>query len=135
MPRPPTPSSRESCARSASTRSSTSRCPPTWSSRDETGRQVKLGDYFGKNPVILNLVYFECPMLCSQVTNGLVQSMRLLSLSAGKDFTVLTVSFDPRETAGLSMAKRAGYLEGLRQGGRRGRLALPDGRRGEHPQR
>jgi protein SCO1 len=85
---------------------------------DETGKQVKLGDYFGKNPVILNLVYFECPMLCSQVTNGLVQSMRLLSLSAGQDFTVLTVSFDPRETAGLSMAKRAGYLKAYgREGG------------------
>jgi protein SCO1/2 len=78
---------------------------------DQDGRQVRIGDYFGKTPVILNLVYFECPMLCTQVTNGLVQSMRLLSLSAGSDYTVLTVSFDPRETAGLSMAKRNGYLK------------------------
>lgn len=77
---------------------------------DENGRRVKLAEYFGKKPVILNPVYFECPMLCSQVTNALVTSMKMISLDVGKDFNVLTVSFDPRETATLAAPKRLNYL-------------------------
>lgn len=81
--------------------------------RDENNKPVQLKDYYGKKPIILNLVYFECPMLCSQVTNGLVNSLKMISLSPGKDFTILTVSFDPRETATLAAPKRLNYLGSL----------------------
>jgi protein SCO1/2 len=80
--------------------------------RDQSGKTVKLGDYFqdGK-PAILTLVYYECPMLCNMVLNGLSSSLQLMKkLSVGKDFNVITVSFDPRETPELAQAKRAGYL-------------------------
>jgi protein SCO1/2 len=79
--------------------------------RDEEGREVKLSGYFGKRPVLLSLVYFECPMLCGMATEGLVRSLRPLSLAPGKDFEVLTVSFDPRETPALAAAKRRSVLE------------------------
>jgi len=79
--------------------------------KDETGRPVRLGDYFGDRPVILNLAYFKCPMLCDQVMNGLVKAMLDLTLDLGKDFKVLTVSFDPRETPEMAAAKRATYLQ------------------------
>lgn len=79
--------------------------------RDETGREVKLAEYFQKGrPVILSLVFYECPMLCNQVLNGLVSSIKTLSFSAGKEFEVLTVSFDPREGPELARAKRDSYL-------------------------
>jgi protein SCO1/2 len=67
--------------------------------KDETGRVVRFGDYFGKErPVVVSLVYYKCPMLCNQVLNGLVGSIRGQNLLVGKDFDVVTVSFDPRET-------------------------------------
>jgi protein SCO1 len=81
--------------------------------RDETGREIKLGDYFAQShrPIVLTLVYYECPMLCSMVLNEVVRTMNGLStLSAGKDYDVLTISFDPRETTELAAAKRKGYL-------------------------
>jgi len=78
--------------------------------RDETGKSVRLGDLIGDRPVVLSIVYFRCPMLCTMVLNGLVRAMRTLSLSAGKDFEVLTVSIDPTETAELAQAKKAEYL-------------------------
>jgi protein SCO1/2 len=78
--------------------------------RNETGQTVKLKDYFGDKPVILTLVYYECPMLCTQVLNGLLSTMRSLSFDAGKQYTVLTVSFDPRETSQLAAEKKKGYL-------------------------
>jgi protein SCO1 len=78
---------------------------------DEQGRAVKLGDYFGSKPVVLTLVYYDCPMLCTQVLNGLVSSLGVLSLDVGKDFEVVTVSFDPREKPPLAAAKKAGLLE------------------------
>ncbi len=81
--------------------------------RDENNKPVRLKDYFGKKPIILNLGYFECPMLCSQVTNGLVNSLKMISLNPGRDFTILTVSFDPRETASLAAPKRLNYLGSL----------------------
>jgi protein SCO1/2 len=80
---------------------------------DETGRQVQLGDYFAQSrrPIILTLVYYECPMLCTMVLNELVRTMNGLStLSAGKDYDVLTVSFNPKETTQLAASKRKGYL-------------------------
>lgn len=79
--------------------------------RDSTGRIVRLGDYFGEKPVILTLVYYECPMLCTLELNGLVRSLKTLRLSAGEDFHILTVSFDPGETSELAAQKRANYLQ------------------------
>ncbi len=79
--------------------------------RDERGAQVRLGDYFGQRPVVLALVYYECPMLCTQVLNGLVGSLVSLSFDAGDEFEVVVVSFDPRETPELAARKKASYLE------------------------
>jgi protein SCO1/2 len=89
--------------------------------RDEDGREVKLGNYFGSKPVILSLVYYDCPMLCTQVLNGLVGSLKALPFDAGREFTVVTVSFDPREKPELARAKKEGYMhrygrEGAAQG-------------------
>ena len=78
--------------------------------RDEAGRAVTLGDYFGKRPVVFALVYFNCPMLCTQVLNGLVASLNVMSLEAGKDFDVVAVSFDPRDTPAGAAAKKEAYL-------------------------
>ncbi len=78
--------------------------------RDEDGRAVRLGTYFGEKPVLLSLVYYECPMLCTLILNGLVRSLRALSFTAGKEFTVLTVSFDPREGPELAAAKKQTYM-------------------------
>lgn len=79
--------------------------------RDEAGRTVKLGDYFGDKPVILVLAYYRCPMLCTQVLNGLVRALLDVPLDVGKDFNVVTVSFDPRETPELAAAKKQTYLQ------------------------
>jgi len=79
--------------------------------KDETGHAVHLGDYFGKKPVILTLVYYQCPMLCTYVLNGLVSSLRVLSFDVGKEFEIVTVSFDSRETASLAAAKKTHYLK------------------------
>jgi protein SCO1 len=79
--------------------------------RDEDGRTVRLADYFDGKPVVLVLAYYRCPMLCTQVLNGLVQAMLDMPLSAGRDFTVLTVSFDPREQPELAAAKKHTYLQ------------------------
>jgi protein SCO1/2 len=79
--------------------------------RDETGREVRLAEYFQKGrPVILSLVFYECPMLCNQVLNGLVSSIKTLSFTAGQEFEVLTVSFDPREGPELARAKKESYM-------------------------
>jgi protein SCO1/2 len=77
---------------------------------DETGKSVKLGDYFGHKPVILVLAYYRCPMLCTLVLNGLVQGMRDMPFTAGRDYRVVTVSFDPRETPALAAAKKKNYV-------------------------
>src|ERR1700720_2588178 len=84
--------------------------PPGLAFRDENGNPVKLGDYFGKRPMILNLVYYQCPMLCGEVLTGLESAMRVLKFDAGKEFDVLTVSFDPKETPEMAAAKKADYL-------------------------
>lgn len=82
--------------------------------KDENGREIKLGELFGKGrPTILALVYFECPMLCNEVLNGLTGSLKSLSLDAGKDFDVIAISFDAREndTPDLAKNKKEGYLK------------------------
>jgi protein SCO1 len=84
--------------------------PPDLVFRDETGRAVRLGDYFGKRPLILNLVYFHCTMLCPEVLAGLTSALKALKFDVGKDFDVLTVSFDPRDTPELAAAKKAEYI-------------------------
>jgi len=78
--------------------------------RDETGRSVTLREYFGEKPVILTMVYYECPMLCTQVLNGLLTSLKVLPLDVGKQFNVITVSFNPREKPGLAANKKRVYL-------------------------
>ena len=79
--------------------------------KDENGTAVKLGDYFGRKPVVLAFVYYECPMLCTQVLNGLESALRVLNESVGKEFDVVTVSFDPKETPVLAAGKKKAYLE------------------------
>jgi protein SCO1 len=81
--------------------------------RDENGQAVTLGQYFGKRPVILSLVYYSCPMLCTQVLNGMVSSFKPLSFLPGQEFEVVTVSFDSRETPELAAAKKALYVNYL----------------------
>jgi protein SCO1/2 len=78
---------------------------------DESGREVRLGEYFGKRPVILALVYYECPMLCTQVLNGLVSALGTLTFDAGREFDVVAVSINPREGPGLATQKKAAYVE------------------------
>ena len=78
---------------------------------DQTGRQVQLGDYFGKRPIVLALVYYECPMLCTQVLNGLVTSLGVMEFEPGREFDVVAVSFNPKEGPGLASQKKANYLE------------------------
>ena len=73
--------------------------------KNEDGQIVKLGEYFGKRPVILALVYYECPMLCSEVLNGLTGSVKGISFEAGKDFDVVAISFDARENEKPDLAK------------------------------
>ena len=84
--------------------------PPDLTFRDETGKAVQLGDYFGKRPMILNLVYYQCPMLCGEVLSGLSSTLRVLKFDVGKEFDVLTVSFDPKETPEMAAAKKTEYL-------------------------
>jgi protein SCO1/2 len=79
--------------------------------RDEAGRDVRLAEYFGKRPVILVLTQFRCPMLCTEVLNGLVRALLDVPLSPGSDFDILTVSFDPRETPEMAAAKKKTYVE------------------------
>jgi protein SCO1/2 len=77
---------------------------------DETGRSVKLSDYFGKKPVVLSLVYYQCPMLCTISLNGLAGALEVLSFVPGQEFEVVTVSFDPVETPVLAAAKKKAYM-------------------------
>jgi protein SCO1/2 len=79
--------------------------PPDAVFKDENGREVRLGEFFGKRPVILALVYFECPMLCNEVLNGLTGSLKSLSFDTGKDFDVVAISFDARENDKPELAK------------------------------
>jgi protein SCO1 len=78
---------------------------------DEAGTPVRIGDYLGQRPVILVFVYNRCPMLCTQVLNGLVHSLRAVELVPGKDFEILTVSIDPKESSALAAQKKAAYVK------------------------
>ncbi|MBS1912096.1 MAG: SCO family protein [Bacteroidetes bacterium] len=78
---------------------------------DETGRKVRLSEYVNTKPVVLVLAYYQCPMLCSEVLNGLVKSMRVLDFDAGKEFNVLTVSINPKETPQLAAEKKTNYIK------------------------
>lgn len=79
---------------------------------DETGQQVQLGKYFNNGrPVILTPVYYDCPMLCTQILNALDRSLNILSLNVGKDFDIVTFSFNSKETYSLAAAKKELYLK------------------------
>ena len=78
--------------------------------RDETGKAVRLGDYAGKRPVILNFVYYRCPMLCPELLIGLESSLKVLKFDIGKQFDVVTVSIDPHDTPEVAAAKKAEIL-------------------------
>ena len=77
---------------------------------DEAGKAVQLGQYFGKHPAILALVYFQCPMLCSEELNGLTGALKMVDMTPGKDFDIVVVSIDPSEGPALASAKKASYL-------------------------
>ena len=81
---------------------------------DSEGNTVHLRDFFGEKPIILSLVYFDCPMLCTQVINSLLRAMNVLSFGAGTEFDVLTISIDPGETPELAKAKKIEYLKNYR---------------------
>jgi protein SCO1/2 len=85
--------------------------PPDLTFLDETGKAVKLGDYFGRKPLILNLVYYNCTMLCGEALAGLTSAMRLVKFDVGNEFDVVTVSFDPRETPAMAAAKKFDYVK------------------------
>lgn len=78
---------------------------------DDTGKSVRLGDYFGKGPAIVTLVYYNCPMLCSEELDGLSGALEMVHLTPGKDFDVIIVSIDPTETPELAAKKKAFYLK------------------------
>ena len=78
---------------------------------DDTGKTVHLGDYFGKHPAVMTLVYFNCPMLCSEELDGLTSALEMVHLVPGKDFDVIVVSIDPSETPELAAKKKAFYLK------------------------
>jgi protein SCO1/2 len=78
---------------------------------DEQGRAVTLGRFFGERPVVLAFVYYECPMLCTQVLNALAASLDVMSLEPGRDFEIVTISFDPREKPALAAARKAAALQ------------------------
>ena len=90
---------------------------------DESGKSVKLGDYFGKKPVVLSLVYYQCPMLCNQILNGMVTAFKVMAFKPGEEFEVVTVSFDPRETPALAAAKKNTYVNYLPEARRAGAAA------------
>jgi protein SCO1/2 len=85
--------------------------------RDETGKTVALGDFFHDRPVVLSLVYYECPMLCTLSLNGLVSALSVLRLEPGRDFELVTVSFDPREGAEQARARKKAYLDRYKRPG------------------
>jgi protein SCO1 len=91
--------------------------PPDLAFRDETGKTVHLSDYFGQKPLILSLVYYRCPMLCGEVLSGLSSALKVLKFNVGDEFTVLTVSFDPKDTPEIGAAKKAEYMERYKRPG------------------
>ena len=88
--------------------------------RDEAGATVRLGDYFGTKPVVMVFAYYDCPMLCTMVINGLSSALGVMNLNPGTDFEIVTVSFNPHDTPALAAAKKAGYLERYKRPGAAG---------------
>jgi protein SCO1/2 len=78
---------------------------------DDTGRPVRLGDYYGKKPLILNLVYYNCTMLCGEALAGLTGALKMVKFDIGKEFEVVTVSFNPRETPAIAAEKKKDYIQ------------------------
>jgi protein SCO1/2 len=85
--------------------------------RDESGKTVKLGDYFGSKPVVLSFVYYRCPMLCPELLVGLESALKVLKFNVGEQFQIVTVSFDPRDTPQLAAAKKAEILSRYKRPG------------------
>ncbi len=79
---------------------------------DEQGRTVRLGDYFGRQPVVLVLAYYECPMLCTEILNGVLRAIRPLQFDLGEEYRIVTVSIDPGETAQMANDKKGVYVKG-----------------------
>ncbi len=97
--------------------------------RDESGRAVRLRDYFGGKPVVLNLVYFDCPMLCTVSLNGLASALEVVSFVPGREFELVTISFDSQEGPALAAAQEEGLPRPLERAGSGSGMALPDRRR------
>ena len=79
--------------------------------KDDQGREVRLGEYFKGKPVVLALIYYSCPMLCNQVLNGMLSSVRQVSFNAGEEYQIVAISFDSRETPELATAKKQTYVK------------------------
>src|SRR5437899_5600416 len=84
--------------------------PPDLIFTDDLGRKVRLGDYFGQKPLILNFVYYGCPMLCGEELAGLESTLRVLKFDVGKEFEVITISFDPKNTPEIAAKKKEQFL-------------------------
>ena len=78
---------------------------------DDTGKPVHLGDYFGKHPALLSLVYYNCPMLCSEELDGIASALMMVKLTPGKDFDVVVISIDPSETPAMAAKSKALYVK------------------------
>ena len=94
---------------------------------DSSGETVILRELFRGKPVVLSLVYYECPMLCTLELNGLLKAMRAMDLSAGEDYDVISVSFDPREGTELAARKKDEYIRQYTHAGFYDRERLEDG--------
>ena len=88
--------------------------------KDESGREVTLGDFFGRRPVILVFVYYECPMLCTLILNGTLRTLRSMKFTTGKEFDVVAISFDPEETPDLALDKKNNYVKQYNRPGSEG---------------
>jgi protein SCO1 len=84
--------------------------PPDLIFTDDLGRKVRLGDYFAQKPLILNFVYYGCPMLCGEALSGLESTLRVLKFDLGKEFEVITISFDPKDTPEMAAKKKDQFL-------------------------
>ena len=104
-------------------------CRSTRRSATKQGRTVRLGDYFGSRPVVLAFVYYDCPMLCTQILNRSRARSACCRSTPGKDFEIVTVSFDPRETPALAAREEGRVSRSATSGPAPRRLALPDRRR------
>lgn len=78
---------------------------------DDAGKTVRLGDYFGKHPALLTLVYYNCPMLCSEEMDGVASALEMVKMNPGKDFEVIVISIDPSETPEIAAKKKAFYVK------------------------